>query len=226
MAFPAIATSASTSDNDSSSPWTENLPASIALGDLLVMAAWQAASTTALTWPAGWVQISATNAASGTGRFEVRYRLADGTEGATISISGGGGTTRLSSVCFRITGWHGTTVPEGGTPATGTSTTPDPPTVTASWGSADNLFLAIFGQFSHTTLTPTAPTSYGGRVVGANSGGTDPNSGKVCFSSQQLASSNDNPATWTGADNEAWVAQTIVIRPVLSATGRSFGYIF
>lgn len=225
MAFPTVSTTASTSDNDSSSPWTENLPASIAAGDLLIMVAHEANNNTALTWPAGWIVITSQDSPTGAHHMEVAYKIADGTEGATISISGGGGTARMASAAYRITAWHGTTPPEVGTAATGTSTNPDPPTVTASWGSADNLFVAAMGQNNIGNAVTAAPTNYSNLATGRNTGGTAGQSGKAALGSRQLAASNDNPGTFTCADNNQWETQTIVVRPVVVA-GRSHGYIF
>lgn len=208
MAFASVAATNQGNDTVNSTSHTVNLPSGIASGHLLIVAISMDGNTT-LTWPAGWTTLSGPTNSGGDGTLEVRYRVADGTEGSSISI-----TTAASEACsyitWRITGWHGTSAPEAGTPGTGSTANPDPPSVTASWGSDDNLFLVILGWGASNLNISGYPSNYSDNQItdAANNGGI----GGIAAATRNLASDTDNPGTFTlGATT--WVANTIVIRP-------------
>lgn len=205
MAFPSIAT---TNQNNTSATTNHvvNLPASIAAGDLLLIFGHVGLAP---TYPAGWTEISSVVVGSRT--FSIAYRIADGSEGASVTV-----TTASNAACRwiteRITSWHGTTPPEVGTAATGTSTTPDPPAVTPSWGSADNLFIASSAKAGG--VGPTGfPTNYGTSQLDQFDSNAD-----IAVAARQLTASTDNPGTFTYAASSAWGAQTVVIRPASDIT--------
>jgi hypothetical protein len=110
----------------------------------------------------------------------------------------------------RITGWHGTTPPEA-TTATGTTINPDPPSITPSWGSEENLILCTCGQNGagaggNITVFPEADNQTQDGTGGGGSAG-----GGICTAEQ--SASPYNPGQFTLAASIDWVAATIVVRP-------------
>jgi hypothetical protein len=214
MAFPVVATTNSGNDTSGTSH-TVNLPGSIASGDLLIVLFANDGNAT-ITWPSGWDQ--AANAlfdtANGTAvRLAGRQRIADGTEGATITVTTSASEWSAHST-LRITGWHGTTVAEAAT-ATGSSTTADPPNLDpAGWASEDTLWIACSGRDTggadddDNTAHPTNYTAIHNVLAGTNAGGVN-----LTSSRRDNAVSAENPGTYTGPTTEEWVAATVAIRP-------------
>jgi hypothetical protein len=123
MACPIIAAAAAATTPADSASHVCALPSGIAAGNLL-LAVVVCRGSAAMTWPAGWTAITNGAGASGTAvRSEARYRIADGSEGASITVSGSS-VSWLSRV-WRITG-HSGAAPTCAA-ASGTSANPIPP---------------------------------------------------------------------------------------------------
>jgi hypothetical protein len=129
VAFPAVGATA-TSTQASGTSHTVTLPTGIAAGHLLV-AIFGLRLATTVTWPAGWTPISTANL------YYVAYRVADGGEGASITVTTSAARTSAHHV-YRITGQH-SAAPEI---ASADSATVNPPSLTPSWGADDTLWLA------------------------------------------------------------------------------------
>src|SRR5580765_342760 len=100
MAFPVIA-AGNTSTNASGTSHTVNLPTGIVAGNLLVVVFGGSAAAT-LTWPAGWTQFL-TGGATGA-VLNAAYKLADGSEGSTITVTSGATSLTSNARSYRITG--------------------------------------------------------------------------------------------------------------------------
>lgn len=149
----------------------------------------------------------------------IAYRYADGTEGSTIDLTSSA-STRSATITYRISGAADPSVqaPQIGTTATGSSTTPDPPSVSVTGGSKDILTIACFGRggenADNDTWTSAAPSGFGTLLqkacgtAGTNLGGL--------IATAHLASTTatSNPGTFT-ATTGAWRAQTIVVHPAV-----------
>ena len=217
MAFPGIPTVTETAIASPASDTVDiDLPASVSSGDLLVMAIRWFTSTSATT-PSGWTAISSGAAAAANGYLGIYAKVAAGTEGGgTVSITTNftPGAVTAHSFAIPASEWHGSISDiEGASVATNAgTTTPDPPSITASWGSDDNLFCTITGQHDDDVAITAAPTNYGTLVSTISGGGT--NSGcSIGTAFRQYASASDDPGTFTLASTESTIATTIVIRP-------------
>lgn len=217
MTFPVDAGRAATADASfHSGGHTINLPASVAAGDLLICAlAWSAAPGT-FTGPVGWTRLwngyavmDRCSAAALTFDGMVYFRIADGTEGATISVS----TTSsigISAIVWRITG-HGHSndwPPEF--IFNGDSTGPPNPDSLDPYGwegPQDVLWLAI-GAKDAQSITGT-PTNYS-NVTGAGPTGA---AVSVRGSSRQLNAISEDPPAYTQTVNSSVWAATIAIKP-------------
>lgn len=219
MAFPSAGTPVDTDFATSVTSMAVNMPATVDAGDLLIAIV---SVRNALTWntiPTGWNKISESAGGGSVGELSIFYKIADGSEdGGTATWVASVGSSAAWMV-IRVTGWHGTTPPEVGTAASGDASNANPPSVAPSWGSDDNLFIAVAGNAAtgETTGFTAAPTNYGSlRNNGASSGGATCN---VASATRQLAAASDDPGTFTPNSNRFWAAQTIAIRPAAAAGG-------
>ena len=211
MAFPAIVGSQISSRSTNAQDDVVPLPASIAAGDLIIHLHSSDTSQTR-TWPSPWAEIKDTAVSGNVSTIGVAYLIASGgeTEVTVTKLS----SERHSSIAIRISAasWHGTTPPEVSTGATGDDTTPDPDAVTASWGSEDNLFIAVaaFDNSAGAGAITAFPTNYAGN----NLQSPDITScGRNGIGTRELAAASDDPGTFTMSPTDQWWAGTIVVRP-------------
>ena len=213
-AFPQVAATATSSRFSNLVDDTVTLPTGVASGDLvLVFHASDGALTR--TFPGSWVEIKDATVSGGTANIGVAYLIASGGETSVVVTKSV--TERFTAIAIRISAasWHGTTPPEISTGATGDSQNPDPDSVTASWGSADNLFIAIAAIDANASMPMTAfPTNYADNQINGNS--TDVSAGYEAIASRNLAAASDDPGTFTATATEQWWAGTVVVRPSLA----------
>jgi len=216
-AFPSVATTNTSTSSSRTTSHTVSLPASIAAGDRLIcMSGWnESFGATSPSWPAGWTQKTFQANGSSTS-LEVRERFADGSEGASITVTTSA-STRAAHVCYRITGAHTTLPIEVGTAATGSSANPDPPSLTPSWGADDILWIAIAQTIAGVSYTGD-PASYANGLTADATNGSSGSSIRVVR--RTLNAANENPGTFTVTSNP-WVAQTIAVP---SAAAGASGY--
>ena len=215
MAFPTIAATPTTGATTTGTSHTINLPSSIVSGELLILIlAIDGAETT--TWPAGYTAIIDEVQQSSILTTDVFYRIANGTEGSSISVTTGTNEI-VNYITFRITDWHGTTPPEVSY-ATGNDSAPDPASETASWGGTeDNLFIAGLCYNDGRTAVNAWPTNYSSNQTNQQDGA--PGGTGVAIATREVASDTENPAAFGLDSSETWNAFTIVVRP--AAAGAS-----
>lgn len=217
MAFPSAGTPVATSFDTSVTSMAVNMPATVTSGDLLI-ALVEVRNAGTWTKPTGWSDISTVSQAGGgsVGKLNGFYKIADGTEGGgTATWTASTGTSAIWQV-IRVTSWHGTTAPEGAT-ASGDATNANPPSLTPSWGAADDLWIAVAANAAtgETTGFTAAPTNYTGlQSNGASTGGATCN---VATATRQLNATSEDPGTFTPSSNRFWAAATIAVRPAASS---------
>jgi len=218
MAFPTVSSITNSAEDTEVGSHTVNMPATVDAGDLLVV-------ILSLGWyggtvgtPSGWTKKDDTNNGS-TIRLASYIKDADGTEdGGTIEITV---TENCQSVAqtYRIpaSSWDGDIANvQVGTAATGTDELPNPPAVTPSWGSADNLFIAYEANDSLFGSANGVPTNYTNGTF--NESGAD--NGSTCglyTARRELAASTDNPGTFDIVNSVDWIAGTMVVKPAAAA---------
>ena len=198
-----------------------NLPSGIVAGDLILVlmnVGSTAATINALT---GWTELLDEGVASG---LYIAYRLADGTEGATITLTSSA-STRDATITLRIANAQDPAVqaPQIGTTATGTSVSPDPPNVTPTGGAKDYLAVALFGnageEADDDTWANTPPANYlpsppfqkACGTTGVNLGGV------IAAAYRSFNASAEDPGTFNQDASLAWRAQTIIVHPLPAA---------
>ncbi len=202
--FATVATTNSGTDASRTSH-TVNLPSGILSGHLLIVIFTEIGNST-ITFPAGWTSLFTQTGQGSTPTLTARYRVADGTEGSTITVSTGS-SVATSHISYRITGYSGT--PEVGSATVGGDSSPDPASLSASWGYWNNLWLAIEGASGAVSLS-SYPSGFGS---GLNAGG-----GTCLTASARLNSTEAavDSGAFTNSTPSYWVANTIVIKPALT----------
>lgn len=213
MTFPTVAATNAGGAGAGTSDVVLSLPGGAVAGDLVICVALISiiSGTVAATgWTGTLSSISLGLGISHT--FSVLSRIIDGTEGGIITIPRSS-SAYLSAASYRITGWHGTTMPEAGYANAGSPGEPDPPSLSPSWGSADTLWIAAGVRKGNTATTLGYPTNYTANQVSAYDGGV---SGRVLLATREVAASSENPSAFT-IYNGGGSGVTIAVRPAASA---------
>lgn len=207
MAFPQVQTTNAAATADGTSH-VFVLPSGVAENDLLLIFAGSGLDTAAITKPGDWNELY-------NGLYQTTMHAGAWWKKAGASESNPTFTTAASSqvsyVAYRVNAWDQASTPAFGTPVSGTSTTPNPPACTPSWGALDTLWIAVAHGDSVETVT-AIPTSYSNGVheETAYTQGT---------ARRELNAASEDPATFTFSVNDQWVATTIGIRPAAAAGG-------
>lgn len=181
------------------------------------------------TSSSGWTQLGAdvTNGAQITG--ECWRKIMGASPDADFALLGTGGSSDSSSVVAMAFRGVDTTTPEDGvsrTTATGSSTNPNPPSITPNTTGAAVLTFAGPARLNDTTGT-AAPTGYGDFT---QVGVTDSRSSSAygAWKGGMTSGVPEDPDAFTGVSSAAWVAMSIVLKPAAGggAVTRSYGVIF
>ncbi len=109
------------------------LPSGITSGNLLLIF-FRTGDTGVTHTLSGWTELATRDS---NGRTTIFYKVADGTEGSTATITTGAARRSVAN-SYRITGYSGT--PEAAFVASDTN---NPPSLSPSWGSAKNLWISM-----------------------------------------------------------------------------------
>lgn len=207
MAAPVDADRATTDLSTSQTSQTVNLPGSIASGDVLVGIIRTATAAT-ITWPAGWTQLEESTADGSDDTTSLAWRAADGTEGATISVTFGT-AARGAALVYRITG-TATLAVDKSSAATGSASHPDSPSYTVG-KSHDTLWLSLAGGEWAKSLV-SGPSGYSNATLQASSGSSSGGNCTVAGASKQAnASTTENPGAWAWDSGTVWTAWTVAV---------------
>jgi hypothetical protein len=152
--------------------------------------AFRAGTTSTATLPTGWSLLASR---SSTGVSYLWYRWANGSEGATVSTTLNTGV-RASALCYRISGADSSRNPQATWAATNVN---DPPSQTASWGSYDNLFLAVLTNRRTDSNVTGAPTNYTDLVTVASASNVNTSRTRISAAQRFLAAASDDPLAFT-----------------------------
>jgi hypothetical protein len=171
--------------------------------DLIILSGY-APSTSSIT-----ITTSGYNVLYNSGGRIIAYKISPGGEtSAAISL---GTSSRFFSVSYTVKGYVRSTAPEISSVATGTSTAPNPPSISPSWGTASpTIFMWFVSQNDGFTAYPAAPDNQfqaGSELVGGATNG-------VAFGGTRLPAtlSSNDPAAATSASSQAWVAHSVAVR--------------
>ena len=212
MTFPTVASSNNSSEPSDTTSHTVNLPSNIASGDLLIVFI-ATDGNNQMTYPEGWNEFFALSEQLAC-HLSIAWRKADGTEGASITVTSSHSETS-AHISYRITGAEDPTTqaPEASTGATGSSTNPDPDSLTPTGGAKDYLWIAIVSQDGAFTKITAYPTNYTDGEYKYDAGAC------VGLARRELNASSENPGTFTTSNDDNWVACTIAVYPSSSTAG-------
>lgn len=183
-----------------------DMPAGIVAGEMLLVFI---ATTLTLTAPAGWNTLWAPFN-DGSNRWTAAYyRIATGSEAATYTWTTAT-TTRIVAHVYRVNGNHASAAPEAAaSPVTGSSATPNPPSLTPSWGSAKTLwFNCVHKPVSFDSMC-NPPIEYTHGCTAMDEG----NATKVLgVAARRNEAASEDPTTWL-TPSGAWIANTFAVRP-------------
>lgn len=165
--YPTVSATNTTSTNTNTTSLSCNLPASISSGDLLIGFV-ATDGTDSHTWPGGWTLLD-DDVIGVSDRVSCYYRVADGSEGASISVTLGASQAG-SSVFYKIRDYQGVPTVKKFVDS-GTGTLMAFPSVKPAWV-GNSLAIMFSGIDSTSTITwPSGPTSVSIAGAGTNSAG-------------------------------------------------------
>lgn len=211
MAFPSanIADAAVTEDaSPASSTFTVTLPANVVSGDMIgVLVESRNQDPDSLT---GYTE--KINRAYNSNYCSLFMRDANGTEGSTVDVTFPSTPDTVCAIAFRIDG-HSNGVAEVETATTGSSTTstPDGPSITASWGADDNLVINVCGSGRFQRTYTNAPSGYSGLTEAAAHPG-DSTSSECAIAYIETTSATEDAGTWTLSGSDQCMPSAIIIQ--------------
>jgi hypothetical protein len=185
------------------------LPGNLQAGDLLMMfitcergETEDHDDTVTLTTPTGWTQRYHVQGSGNCRRAACYYKVATGLEGSSVSVFANQ-SCDWGAISIAVVDYTGT--PESAT-ATGTSVNPNPPSLTPSWGSDENLWIAaahhLWSDLEESNEVPDLPTNFIGNLSANN----------LTVGFRMFTGSVLDPGTFTFAGNENYVAATVAVR--------------
>jgi hypothetical protein len=214
--FPSVAARAtSAKTNNGNAVHVISLPSGIHEGDLLLIFYTDGDNSGAdPALPAGYTLLYSDETGS---RYRgAWYRIADGTEGATVSTTNSFGE-RSAHVVYRIAAGSYQGVPVASTVATGNGTTADPPNLSSGFGAVPTLWMAAC--HSAGTGTMTAPANYTANLLDSYTGATGDAHARTGASHRFTSNASENPAGFNlGGTSRQYAAVTIAVRGVPKTT--------
>lgn len=216
MPFPVVQQVVENSTNTAGTSHTINLPTRVG-GHLLIIILDKGSTSATINAHASLTELLDEASANG---LYIAYRWLDGTEGSSLTLTSSA-STRTASMAYRISGAENPSVqaPQIGTTGTGTSATPDPPSITPA-SAKDYLFIAFAGMAGEeadddtwgntppTNYTPSPPRQKSCGTAGVNLGGL------ILSAERQLnTGSAEDPGTFGVDVSAAWRSQIIMVHP-------------
>ncbi|HNR55182.1 MAG TPA: hypothetical protein PKJ19_08455, partial [Flavobacteriales bacterium] len=208
--FPIIAgTSTSSKTNTTNAAHTIDLPSGIVSGDLLLIF-WADANNSA-TEPtlSGWTELATSNSSTSTVYRKIWYRVADGSEGSTMSTNAFG--DRSAHAVYRIAAGSYSGTPYASAADNGTDATPNPANLNPGIGSQKFLWIASFHAAEVQGVT--VPTGYSDDLGTATSGNTNSSTNcQVMTAQRKLETNQQDPALFTIGNNCTHTAWTVAVQ--------------
>lgn len=210
--YPVVAATNANSDTGNDTSHSVDLPAGIQSGDLLLIFWADRERTSTVTTPTGWTVLYSQTHGSDR-RAICYYRIADGTEGSTVTITSSG-NLRTAHNTYRISAGTYTGIPVAGTPSTGNNEYPNPPNLTSGFGAVPTLWIAAAHAGSNSTYS-YIPDNYTDLVEVSTGGQTDNDDRYATMGTVRRTTSavSENPNTFTiSQGSQDWCANTVAIQ--------------
>lgn len=208
MTFPTVALATEYTGSNVADPHPVPYGATVTAGQLLISFGSNdgIGDTTTIT---GGPTTLGTPANAQSHGFWACYEAVDGTEDGTTFTADVTSGEEMAAVSLLINGWDGSTAPEISTIANGSSTAPNSPSLTPSWGAADTLFITVCTWDGDAGTISVWPSSYAGNQHEPQY--TTVN-GMAC-ATRAINGSPEDPGAFTTTNSVGWQAFTIAVRP-------------
>lgn len=195
-----------------------NMPATVAAGDLLLAFICIPSNSITITTPSGWsVESEIAQASNASLRAQWFSKVAAGTEGGTTVDFVTSSSIRMVAEVFKIfAGTYSASVARDyAVLSNGTTANPDPPSVTTSWGAANNLWIASLMRDREPTVSGY-PSGYGDTTTINSNGGAGGTSGITAAAASLTTSlATEDPGSFTLSDAEqSSNTYTVAVPPV------------
>lgn len=205
---------------------TIQLPRGKRVGDRLIIAVSLQGAATSVATPSGYTSI--VNAASVAGQTRIIERNMP-TIGAltftALALTISGAATAAVVRCWLLRGTHGSQAAEAVSVVSASATSHALPTLTPSWGSAQNLWLTVAA--SDTANAPSSatqtmvwrgfPTGFSRTVSVPTTEGFTNTSVEQAAATQSLTAAAISGATWTSSPAVSGLAFLVAVRPLASS---------
>lgn len=199
--FPTIVTT-NTGGFGGTTSHTIPQPSGVVAGNLLISVI-ALNINLAITYPAGWTKFHERTGANIS--IAMGWRIATGSDTGNITTPS---NSRSAMATYRITGASATIPPEGTSAVQSSTATPDPPSLTPTFGLKNTLWLAAVS--TNQNASPTGyPTNYSLNQVPF---GSSPDIA-VAVAGRQFQGTSENPGTFTYAAAANSIPATIAISP-------------
>ncbi len=175
-------------------------------GDLLIIQ-WssQWGFGNGVTTPAGWTLIN--NSVGGT-RQLFCYRVMDGTEGSTVTVTYGTSALGIAAVHRIEAGkFHASTAPAFQW-SQGSNAAPDSPNLSPAWGSADTIWISTFHADGNLGVSAFP---FAGNQASESFGSSPWLTLGSCW--EKVVAASNNPSAFTMSGSSSWMSHTIAVRP-------------
>jgi hypothetical protein len=209
MAFPIVAGTAASQTTISGTTHTVSLPTGIVSGELLVVAMAYQTAPSFITFPAGWTAKTSSDTGGAAGVWA--YRVANGTEGTSITVTFGI-AQQAAHRSWRIQGHSTSTNPmtDVGFWQAGTSAAPDTGAATPVGGTKDYLWL-WFTAGAGGRICTSAPTSY--TNLETSDSGSAATSVALSTARRALNAASENAGAGVLESSGAWMSIVTAVHP-------------
>ncbi len=204
-AFPSIANTLESFSFSSGTSFSVLMPTGIEAGQALVMIVRYYEPPTAVSTPAGWTLLTST-INGGNGSMAIFAKTAAGGDG-TVSVTTTAAVTNKHATVLRLEDFYGDVANGAAAASENTAgTSPDPPSLSAPWGSAKNLWVACATVGNGATITYPANYTLSQYASGANAP-------RLALAAREREASSENPGAFSVSSAAARpIAATIVVR--------------
>lgn len=211
--FPCVQSVTSTNSSTSETTVAVNMPATVVADDLLL--AFISTSSTGTVTASGWTRFDHNDV--GGVRGSVFYKVAAGDEGGTTVDFTTTSSATWAALVMRVSQWGGTVGTDfdftGAQFSSSNSSAPNPPSVTAGWGSDKNLYITTMLGGKDDATVSSYPTNYDDNQTYVSSGAGAGSGAEAACSTRNLEASSDDPGTYTLSEAEACHSWTFVVKP-------------
>jgi hypothetical protein len=217
MAFPTVEEILTQGFSPETTSHSVDMPTTVNSGELLlviIIAHCTSTTTPGIATPTNWEDLEYQEYPYIGINCGVYQKKASGDEGGTtVDFVTTNGST-VAAIILRVSNWGENTTSDIDVSISNLQFTsnPNPSSVTAGWGSDDNLFIAYACFTDDDATFIAAPTNYTNLTYVVSGGGSNYGC-EVGVAFREYASSNDDPGTFTLSQSQSGWAGTIVIRP-------------